>query len=82
MALGLAARPEGGGCVLESRSWLGTRLLITKVMQVRNQRRAVCLRGRLQRPETSPGGPATWTDCFVLLFPQRSAELLRAGTNP
>lgn len=70
MALGLAARPEGEGCVLESRSWRGMRLLITTVMQVRNQSRAVCLRGRLQRPGSSPGGPATWTDCFVLSFPQ------------
>lgn len=74
MALGLAACPEGGGCVLKSRSWRGTRLLITTVMRVRNQRRAVCLRGRLQRPGTSPGGPATWTDCFLLLFPQEKCS--------
>lgn len=34
----------------------------------------MCLRGRLQRPGTSPGGPATWTDCFLLLFPQEKCS--------
>lgn len=82
MALGLAARPEGGECVLKSRSWRGRRLLITTVMQVGNQRRAVCLRGRLQRPGTSPGGPATWTDCFLLLFPQEKLSCSGLGRIP
>lgn len=60
----------------------GTWLLITPVMQVRNQRRAVCLRERLQRPGTSLGGPATWRDRFVLSFPQEKLSRALSCSGP
>lgn len=60
----------------------GTWLLITPVMQVRNQRRAVCLRERLQRPGTSLGGPATWRDRFVLSCPQEKLSRVLSCSGP
>ena len=60
----------------------GTWLLITPVMQFRSQRRAVCLRERLQRPGTSLGGPATWRDRFALSFSQEKLSAALRSSGP
>lgn len=73
MALGLAA-PRGWGMAW-SKVLKGTWLLITPVMQLESQRRAMCLRESFRGLEP-PGGPATWRDRRTVL-PRKLSTALR-----